>query len=1236
MQLKIKQVIVCFSMVLFSSLSNAQKILTSEQIGLDYGLAADGSADWSAAIQDVLDGSSTFNYGDVQTIWFINSNLVIDPGSPPLIPPAARYNLKNDINVPAGKVLKFEAGNRLCSSEHITIHGGIYDAPLQNQIFETSINLAEGILPNGKPWQINTANGWFSVKWFGAIGDGAADDYPAIQKTIDECIKNHIQHINIPLGAYYIKEPLILLRRRFPDDPDEQKKKILDFFSLEIAGETTFYGTHMDAHRRGTEIITAFNDRFAIGIQMGQGVTIRNLGILGQFTPPKVQNDPTQPDYFTSNYQYYNLEFNEFSAADPARDKPYSPYAGIVIDPFNPNDNGDPDDEYPGMHDSQYGYNPHTNSGSTGIAIEEVVVTNFIVGICSSPNGHTLNAEDTKISRCRIRDCKVAVSGGQGQEKQNVIDGLECWGGIHTVFETNYYGNYPEHGTGNWYLTNINIAGGVVRFIHNIEKSWFSTNISNVFAEFIGSFGVMTTFDSHDKSNASQISNCTFDFVSPDFIGMKPLIGDLVKPGKDERDVVTGPGITFKNCAFRYNGAIRLYDGHLPDPNNPISTADGNNMMLLMNSTATFEDCHFSGVPIQIYQMWRPGWFSTTKYVNCTGGRYYFGQDMTKSIWSNKYFGLTDFTNHNDGGLLFHNDLKMISHLEEGRYTEIYNLNSKDVFVSFLPPQTEDTKTSLAVSPDHTGIFFAGGNVRYYEKGLIVAFGSQLPNEINFHPEAFGVITDIFDGYIHLSYLTNNLTEGKYDYYVTCIYPAVHKGTFMGSITDENRIKGAIRDYGENLSAYSHYLIQAPYNNSINGWVKILSVEDNGDGSSDMYTVGNMGQPFRIIDKNLYFNNGATKKVETSSTMNEVFGSGTSFFMLYKGEEITELAKSDAARHYKVCTTGINPHFTAALPVIPPNTQHAAICPDDDELNWKVDGNHISGDHNWFGTKTPDDVRIITDSVQVGTITKTGIFEMNTTNSLVTTSKLDINANARIRALPLLSSSTFGQWLVFSGMDGTLNSLASNGHQYDYLSGQGVWQPLPATTGADQGLTVLNGNMVLGANCGTSSNPFTSSREIYMSNNNLYFNSGSTGKLFMGKTYSSVNNCRPLQTRLEISMEGIDAVNDCSSSGPSPSGLRFTNMTTATPTTANPGAGVLAVDSQGDVIYVDACCQEKANDDILKRLAKLEDKVSNLEKENKALRKQINGKIKGNTFLILGATLLNILLSQHVLSPGIK
>ncbi len=177
-----------------------------------------------------------------------------------------------------------------------------------------------------------------------------------------------------------------------------------------------------------------------------------------------------------------------------------------------------------------------------------------MVGICSSPNGLTRNAEITIINKVQFSNCKLCISGGQDQEKGNVISNIYCWGGTHTIFGTDLYGS-PRM-AGNWNIDHVNIAGGVVRFIYNDQHGYFPSYISHVFAESLGSFG---TFNSQ---LACEVSDCIFDFTYQSIAGVQTLL------------VANGPNVLFRSCNFRY------YGQHTP---------------LLMQANCVFEHCYFSG-----------------------------------------------------------------------------------------------------------------------------------------------------------------------------------------------------------------------------------------------------------------------------------------------------------------------------------------------------------------------------------------------------------------------------------------------------------------------------------------------------------------------------------------------------------------------------------------------------------------------------------------------------------------
>jgi hypothetical protein len=426
---------------------------------------------------------------------------------------SANTIINGTLLIPEGKVIKFEGGK---ISGNGTINGGIIEANYHQRLFDTTLTV------NPK-----AVNQYFSVKWYGATGN-STDDHAAIQKSINTCLKNNIRTLFFPVGRYKISKPLIIL------SPGQ-------FSTLELSGESSFWDANL-----GSEIIADFTNTFAIGIQNGKGCKVRKLKITGRFTPPSSSD----------RKKFFNTSFQDFKD-NVCRDSRNSPYSAIVIDPFtNLKENKLPaDGGYPGLN-LYYGQfnNFGTNTGSTGIEIEEMSINNFVVGICSSPNGLTRNAEITIINKIQFENCKLCISGGQDQEKANVISNIYCWGGTHTVFGTDLYGG-PRM-AGNWNIDHANIAGAVVRFIYNDQHGYFPTYVSHVFAESLGTWGTI------NSELACEISDCHIDFEYQNVAGPQTLI------------ISWGKNIVYRSCNFRYYGE---------------------NTPLKVEGNCVFEHCYFSG-----------------------------------------------------------------------------------------------------------------------------------------------------------------------------------------------------------------------------------------------------------------------------------------------------------------------------------------------------------------------------------------------------------------------------------------------------------------------------------------------------------------------------------------------------------------------------------------------------------------------------------------------------------------
>src|SRR5207253_3725129 len=147
MHLKNKMLLALIGIMVSFSV-NAQ-VWTAEQLGF----SGDGLTDLSIPLPGHTEGplQEALNRIDVKVIWFANHTL-----SALTIDGVAKFLINGNISVPEGKVLKFEAGNRLTGTG--TVEGGVIDASMQSWIFELPLMV--------KP--VSTATGWFSVKWYGA------------------------------------------------------------------------------------------------------------------------------------------------------------------------------------------------------------------------------------------------------------------------------------------------------------------------------------------------------------------------------------------------------------------------------------------------------------------------------------------------------------------------------------------------------------------------------------------------------------------------------------------------------------------------------------------------------------------------------------------------------------------------------------------------------------------------------------------------------------------------------------------------------------------------------------------------------------------------------------------------------------------------------------------------------------------------------------------------------------
>ena len=360
--------------------------------------------------------------------------------------------------------------------------------------------------------------GILNVRWFGAMGNGAADDVFAIQKGIDY-ILNHPQAertLYFPAGTYSISRPLLIAR----PDKDRYRQS-----SINLVGPAESRDLGMGA----ANILPLFNNTFAIGIQSGKGVLIKDLVLRGRFEFPNK----------LKAVQVDTLSFEEWRDGS-TRDDRYSPYSGIVIDPFSdaaayPSAS----DMYPGLRG--YYLSGLGRGGSTDVRVEGCAIVNFVVGVMITPSNQQ-NGELIDVVDCDISANKVAYAMGQAQSKECHVEKLKCWGPTHTLFDNVHYGFRHGDGAAVPFVDGVNIADAVKELCCIVASS-FGGTFRNVYAEGLFRIGyaggpATVSFEDCSLNFATEGPNVPY----PDFI-------------------VLGSGASFRNCMLRsYSGSpgIRL------------------------------------------------------------------------------------------------------------------------------------------------------------------------------------------------------------------------------------------------------------------------------------------------------------------------------------------------------------------------------------------------------------------------------------------------------------------------------------------------------------------------------------------------------------------------------------------------------------------------------------------------------------------------------------------------------
>jgi hypothetical protein len=374
-----------------------------------------------------------------------------------------------------------------------------------------------------------------SVKDFGAVGDGVADDTAAIQAAIDWAMYRNLPYntsvtwnipsVFIPAGKYKISDTIQL---GYGDT----------FRSIHIRGDGAMY--RGESNFGGTTLITTFNDRPAIAINGGRTNTIYGLTIIG-LNRSWIENNglggynaPTIDDRVEANWVDPS-----FPASASSR---YAPYCAIAIDPYaGPRPAVSyPDVNYPSWLNYTAQYNKPTSSD---IGISNVEMTGFVVGVAVQPCDADGNGDFVKIRNSQITRCQYGVSLGNTQARDTLLDSIPA-ALLYCFVATTVHGR--QNGKPTIDIRNCGINNVIWGAIANNMQFGGNIAFRNCSAELMDRIGQFSAISAGSGEEGVAFYNCEFTFDS------------WLARGIPDSPIIANCPVTFDNCSFKTRNPVTL------------------------------------------------------------------------------------------------------------------------------------------------------------------------------------------------------------------------------------------------------------------------------------------------------------------------------------------------------------------------------------------------------------------------------------------------------------------------------------------------------------------------------------------------------------------------------------------------------------------------------------------------------------------------------------------------------
>jgi hypothetical protein len=366
----------------------------------------------------------------------------------------------------------------------------------------------------GRKWVRITEDDVLNVKWFGAIGNGVADDYYAIQRAIDYTIYEDttIKKVFIPSGNYLVSRTIHM-----------GYGSAYSSISLVGDGTPTFRG---EQQYNGATITVNFSNAPALNIQGARNSAVDNITFIGL-------NEIT--GYLTDT-SASNISNWIYSGLDTIGDNRYTPYAAITVDAYA---GSAPTPAYPNVLFPTYTgiSTQYSKLSSSQVKIRNVHIYKFTAGIVVKPNADN-NGDFVQIEKAIIERVAYGISIGNSQARNTRIS--DSYIDAHTCITNSKHGAQIGRIS---VIENVHFGGyqwldlGAPAYLEGLE-------INDCYGEsfqWIGSIGVGTV----GAFPAITFNGCKFQASA--------IINRLLTPTAN----LTGDAVyNFNHCSFQGN---RLY-----------------------------------------------------------------------------------------------------------------------------------------------------------------------------------------------------------------------------------------------------------------------------------------------------------------------------------------------------------------------------------------------------------------------------------------------------------------------------------------------------------------------------------------------------------------------------------------------------------------------------------------------------------------------------------------------------